>query len=177
MNHGCTWQNERFSNGQQPDFPTSPLWTFGARWTLAVGCMLTSQGPLRCWAAPLAPTCHMPAEAPPWPLCLCPSVPTKVSGLCQMSPVEQALPPPSHWGKEARLKRFVQRYESLGKTPGAHKGSVVFRGWCWGATDHKQHGRISRKCPRSWLCGWSHDYIKVCQSSQSCTQTQQIITK
>ena len=96
-----------------------------------------------------------------------------VQRLCQMSPVKQTAP--SHWRKEARLKRFVQRYESPGKTPEAHKGSVVFRGWCW--DDHKKHGGVSRKCPRSWLCEWSHDYIKVCQSSQSCIQTQQIITK
>lgn len=175
MNYGCPWLHEWFSNVQQWDFPTSPLWTFGARYILAAGCMLTIQGPVRCAAAPLASTCHMPVEAPPWPLKLCPVVSSKVSRLCQMSPVKQT--PPSHWRKEARLKRFVQRYESLGKTPGAHKGSVVFRGWGWGETDHKKHGGVSRKCPRSWLCGWSHDYIKVCQSSQSCTQTQQIITK
>lgn len=141
------------------------------------GGTLRIQGPVGCAAAPLASPCHMPLEAPPWPLKLCPTMSSKASGLCQLCPVEQTPPPPSHWGKEDRLKRFVQRCESLGKTPGAHKGSVVFRGRCWGETDHKKQGRISRKCPKSRLCGWSHDYIKICQSSQSCTQTQQIITK
>ena len=64
-----------------------------------------------------------------------------------------------------------------GKTRGADKGSVVFRGWCWGETDCKEHGTNSRKCPISWLWGWARGYVKVYQLSQSCTQTQQMLTK
>lgn len=120
--HTTAWRIFKRAATGLPSLTTMDVW---GQTRPSCGGTLRIQGPVRCSAAPLASPCHMPLEAPPWPLKLCPTTSSTVSGLCQLSPVEQTPPPPSHWGKEADSKGLFKDASLWAKLQGHTRGQ-----WC-----------------------------------------------